>query len=165
MLDKFRLKGVFIKFKENLISSDQGNEKFQKGSGKQIALSIGIVVVTIIFIAGLMFFSSQDTKVTFSDDGIKIHGMYGDSYTWDSIESIELIKELPTIERRTNGSAIGSNLKGHFRTTELGSVKLFVDAQKPPFIYLNTDTGIIIFNMKNEDSTKETFEKILKNLK
>ena len=104
-----------------------------------------------------MFFSSQSTKVTFLDEGIQIHGMYGDVYTWESIEAVELMEELPTIEMRTNGSALGSNLKGHFRTRELGSVKLFVNTQKPPFIYLETDDGITIFNIKNADETQEIF--------
>jgi hypothetical protein len=88
--------------------------------------------------------------------------MYGDVYTWDSIEAVELIEELPTIEMRTNGSALGSNLKGHFRTRELGSVKLFVNIQKPPFIYLETDDGITIFNVNNTDETQEIFKEILR---
>ena len=91
--------------------------------------------------------------------------MYGDSYPWGSIESVKLIEELPTIEMRTNGSALGSNLKGHFRTTELGSVKLFVNTQKPPFIYLETDDGVTIFNLKNEDETQEIFREMLRQIK
>ncbi len=59
-----------------------------------------------------MFFSSQSTKVTFLEEGIEIHGIYGDVYTWESIKAVELMEELPTIEMRTNGSALGSNLKG-----------------------------------------------------
>lgn len=141
------------------------NGKLRKGAWKQFTLPVGIVVVTLIFVAVLMFFSSQQTKVTFIDDGVKIHGMYGDIYAWDSIEAVRLTEELPTIERRTNGSALGSNLKGHFRTTELGSVKLFVNTQKPPFIYLETDDGVTIFNMKNENETQGIFGEMLRQIK
>ena len=133
------------------------NGKLRRGAWKQFALPIGVIVITLIFVTVLMFFSSQSTKVTFLDEGIQIHGMYGDVYTWESIEAVELMEELPTIEMRTNGSALGSNLKGHFRTRELGSVKLFVNTQKPPFIYLETDDGITIFNIKNADETQEIF--------
>lgn len=138
------------------------NGKLRKGAYKQLALPVGVIVIIIIFAAVLMFFSSQPTKVTFLDVGIQIHGMYGEVYTWDSIEAVELIEELPTIEMRTNGSALGSNLKGHFRTRELGSVKLFVNIQKPPFIYLETDDGITIFNVNNTDETQEIFKEILR---
>ncbi|MGI6748876.1 MAG: hypothetical protein ACOX4V_11705 [Anaerovoracaceae bacterium] len=76
-----------------------------------------------------------------------------------------MMEKLPTIEMRTNGSALGSNLKGHFRTTEFGSVKLYVNAQNPPFIYLETNDEVIIFNMKNEIETKEIFEKLQRKIK
>ena len=62
----------------------------------------------------LLFFSSQATKVTFLEEGLQIHGMYGEVYAWNSIEDVILMEELPTIVMRTNGSALGSNLKGYF---------------------------------------------------
>ena len=138
------------------------NGKLRKGAWKQFALPVGVIVIILIFVAVLMFFSSQSTKVTFLDEGIQIHGMYGDVYTWESIEAVKLMEELPTIEMRTNGSALGSNLKGHFRTRELGSVKLFVNTQKSPFIYLETDDGITIFNFNNADETQEIFREIVR---
>ena len=141
------------------------NGKLRKEARKQLALPVAIIVVTLVFVVVLMFFSSQSTKVTFLEKGIQIHGMYGDVYTWDSIEAVDLIKELPTIEMRTNGSALGSDLKGHFRTRELGSVKLFVNTQRPPFIYLETDEGVTIFNMKNENETQEIFVEIQRQIK
>lgn len=136
--------------------------KLHKGAVRQLAVPTAIVVVTLIFVAVLMFFSSQATKVTFLEEGVQIHGMYGEVYPWSSIESVKLTEELPTIKMRTNGSALGPNLKGHFRTTEFGSVKLFVNTQRPPFIYLKTEDGITIFNMKNPDETQAVFEDILR---
>ncbi len=85
------------------------NGKLRKGAWKQFVLPVGIVVVALIFVAVLMFFSSQATKVTFLEEGVQIQGMYGDVYTWDSIKAVKLMEELPTIEMRTNGSALGSN--------------------------------------------------------
>ena len=141
------------------------NGKLIEGSWKQFALPVGTVVITLILVAFLMFFSSQETKVTFLEEGLQIHGMYGDIYNWESIETVKLMEELPTIEMRTNGSALGSNLKGHFRTTELNSVKLFVNTQKSLYIYIETDEEVIIFNMKNEEETQEVFEQILRTIK
>jgi hypothetical protein len=141
------------------------NGKLRKGAWKQFILPVGIVVATIVFVVVLMFFSSQQTNVTFTDDGIQIHGMYGDIYAWDSIKAVKLMEELPAIELRTNGSALGPNLKGYFKTKKLGSVKLFVNTEKPPFIYLETDDGITILNLSGEDETKETYEKILGKIK
>jgi hypothetical protein len=135
--------------------------KLRKRAWKQAAIPGAIVIVSLIFVIVLFFFSLQATKVTFLEEGIKIHGMYGNVYEWETIETTLLKDELPTIEMRTNGSALGSKLKGYFRTKELGTVKLFVDKKKSPFIYLETSEGKAIFNMDSEDETKDIFEEIL----
>ncbi|MEW5953181.1 MAG: DUF3784 domain-containing protein [Bacillota bacterium] len=137
------------------------NGKLRKGAGKQLAVPVGIIVVTLIFVAVLMFFSSQTTKVTYLEKGLQIHGMYGEVYTWESIEEVRLIESLPNIEMRTNGSALGSHLKGYFRTTEYGTVKLFVDTKKSPFVFMQSNGQIIIFNLADAGETKDTYEKIL----
>jgi hypothetical protein len=37
---------------------------------------------------------------------------------------------------------------------------LFVNIQKPPFIYLETDDGITIFNVNNSDETQMIFDQV-----
>jgi len=138
--------------------------RLRPGSKKKLAIPAGIMVVSFILVAVLLFFSSRPTEVNLIDEGLQIHGMYGDVYEWDSIESIQLMEELPTIELRTNGSAVGSHLKGHFRTTELGPVKLFVDAGKSPFIYFESEGRVIIFNLETEQVTREVFTQIQKRI-
>lgn len=140
------------------------NGKMRKGAGKQLAVPLGITGATLFFVAVLMFFSSQATEVSFLNEGIEIHGMYGEVYTWESIEEIKMLGSLPTIERRTNGSALGSHLKGHFSTTELGSVKLFVNSKKPPFIFFKSDGKIVIFNLADNDETEEAYIKMQKRI-
>jgi len=141
------------------------NGKLRKGAGKQFAMPAGISVVVLIGVAILMLISVQPAKVTFTDDGIRIHGMYGDTYTWDTIESVELREGLPTVLLRTNGSEVGSTLKGYFKTAEMGTVKMHVNTQCPPFIYLKSNERVIIFNMKNTDETREVFREIKEKMK
>lgn len=147
------------KFDGNLYDEDG---KFRKGAGKQLVPTMIITGITLIFVAVIMFFSSQSTEITILEDGIQIHGMYGDTYEWEEIETIVLQEALPTIERRTNGSALGPNLKGHFKTKEHGSVKLFVHKETPPFIYLKTKDKLIIFNMKEANETEAIFKQMTK---
>ncbi|HHT56857.1 DUF3784 domain-containing protein [Herbinix luporum] len=136
----------------------------RKGAWKQMALPMGIVVISLIFVACVMFFSLKPSKISIMDDGLQIHGMYGNLYRWESIEQVQLKDTLPSIQLRTNGSAIGSKLKGHFKTKELGSVKLFVDADNPPFIYLYTDNGTVIFNLIDINETQALYQEILDKL-
>ena len=108
----------------------------------------------------MLFFSSRDTKISVLAEGLEIDGIYGDLYDWVGMNNMQLLQDLPEIEARTNGAAIGSKLKGNFRTREYGAVKLFLDADITPFIYLERGNAIIIFNLADEKSTKKAFEKI-----
>lgn len=140
------------------IFDEQG--KFVKGGKKKYNSHVLKIVIAVVLVAGLFIYFSQGTKVTLLDEGVKIHGMYGDVYAWDAITSVELKDTLPTIELRTNGADIGSHLRGHFRTKEYGDVLLFVKKKNPPYIYLSTQDKVIIFNLPESEQTKETYTKI-----
>lgn len=165
LLPTFALLGVSLvymtikaqTYNRNLFD-EQG--KLVKGAGMQLAIPFVIMGTTIIFVIVLLVYASQDAKITFFADGVKIHGMYGARYTWDSITAVELRDDLPTIEMRTNGSAVGSHLKGRFRTTEMGDVKLIVNIDRPPFVYLSSKDGVVIFNLADPNQTREAFQKI-----
>lgn len=106
--------------------------KIRKGAGKKLVLPIVIAIISLVFTALVMIISSQPTRVTLSQGEIGTHG-----------------------------SALGSNMRGYFRTKELDKVKLFVNSQNPPFIFLKTDKGITIFNLDNAEETRKVFEEII----
>jgi len=145
------------KYDHNLF--DEGG-KLKKGAGKQLMFTAGILIVVFLAVGSLMIYVSQPTEVTISLQGLEIQGLYGESHPWDTFDQAELHENLPNIERRTNGSAVGANLRGHFRTTELGEVKLFVNTKRPPFIYITTLGRVTIFNAASEEETREIFEAI-----
>lgn len=142
-----------------LLIKSQKYDRNEKDS-KQTIKGIAILFISIIFVFFLMSNSIEPTIVTFSKDGFEIHGMYGDVYPWDSIEDASLIEELPNIRMRTNGSALGSHLKGNFSTEE-GPVRLHVNTKYGPFIDLETINRRVIFNMKDSEYTEEILEGIL----
>lgn len=137
------------------------NGKLREGTWKQLAIPAGIVAAILIGVLVLMFYSSQPTKVSFLEEGLQIQGMYGETYEWESIQEVRLIETLPRIEWRSNGSQIGPHLKGNFRASELGAVKLFVNVDKPPFVYLRTNNRIVIFNLEDEEETEYAYSEIL----
>lgn len=131
--------------------------KLRKGAGKEMAWSFGgVALVLALLIVGTVFFA-KPAEVLVGQDNIKIAGLYGGSYALSNIQSVELKDELPVITLRTNGLALGSILRGHFRAKDLGSVRLFVDANKPPFVYMHTNSGLIIFNTDSSDKTREVY--------
>ena len=162
----FVISTVYLLIKAQKYDGNLFDEEGQirKGAGKELMIPAIIVSVVMVGVAILLVFSLQPTKLTYLDEGLEVHGMYGEVYAWDSMEKVELLETLPNIEMRTNGSGLGSHLKGHFRTTEYGSLKLFVNAQVPPFVYLESDGEIVIFNLENKQLTQEAYEEILKRL-
>ncbi len=118
---------------------------------------IGALVIGII---ALLFLFSRPVEIMATEDGVEISGLYGTTVEWDSITDIGLLENLPTIEMRTNGSAVGSKLRGHFRTAEYGPVRLFVDADVPPFILVESAEGIVILNLGTPAETAELFGRI-----
>lgn len=136
------------------------NGQMKKSSKTQILLVIIILGGTFLFVGAMMFTSSRDTSVVLNEEGIKIEGMYGSSYAWSSIEELTLMEDLPEITIRTNGSAIGSKLRGNFKMKELGAVKLFMDADVPPYIYFEHGGKIVIFNLGEEQKTEEFYEEM-----
>jgi hypothetical protein len=113
-----------------------------------------------IFVASVLIWAYKDTEVTFNEEGMEIHGMYGGYYTWAAIKNVELKEDLPTIQLKLNGSSLCGKLKGHFRSRELGNIKVFLDKRVSPFIYFDNRGKKIIFNLHNSESTIRAFERI-----
>ena len=149
------------KYDHNLFDE---NGKLKKSAKKELILPMVIAGAVLIGVGLLMVFSLQPTRISTLEEGIEIHGMYGETYAWADMEQVELLDTLPNIEMRTNGSAMDSHLKGYFRTTEYGKVKLYVNAKLPPFVYFIADGEKVIFNLENAMKTKEAFEELLKRL-
>jgi len=149
------------KYDHNLFEE---NGKLKKSAKKELIIPLVIASVVFAGVGILMVFSLQPTKLTYKEEGFEIHGMYGETYEWEDIEKVELIESLPKIEMRTNGSGVGSHLKGYFRTTEYGKVKLFVNAKTSPFVYFTIEGNKVIFNLEDPVKTEEAYLEIQKRL-
>ena len=80
---------------------------------------VGVIVVSIFALLGFvgsMIFegSAAPITVTLEQDSFRIEGSYGQEILYTDIQEIQIIDTLPEIQRRTNGSAVGTVLRGHF---------------------------------------------------
>lgn len=145
------------KFNGNLVDD---NGKWKKGASKQLKAPMIITAITIIGVAILLYFSTQQSGIVANEDALEIGGMYGDVYKWAEIEQLTLMEELPEISMRTNGSAVGSHLKGHFKFKNGEKAKIFVDKSVPPFISFVVNDKKIIFNLDTADETTVFYKKL-----
>ncbi len=158
----FAVSTVFVLIKAQTFDGNvyDENGQLRKGPGKQLVLIISIIAIILIFVIAILVYSSQATKVTLDQESLTIQGIYGKTIPWTDIHDVQLINDLPTIEKRTNGSSFNSHLKGHFRTTEHGAVMLFLTTNVSSFIYLETDNHIIFFNTTTTAETTTLFKNI-----
>lgn len=142
------------KFYKNVTNTGKG--KFGKGAKWSGMISI----VAIVGVSILLYFSMQPTTMHVTDDAFEIEGMYGDTFALDKIEQLALAEEMPSISMRTNGSAIGSKMKGHFKLENGEKVTLFIDESKPPFITFIADGKRYYVNEVSPADTNHLFEQL-----
>lgn len=128
-------------------------------------LYVAIVsIVIIIGVAMVYVFGGRPAKIEATDEGIVISGSYGDTYLYDDIIDIHLLTTTFEITARTNGSSIGTVLRGHFNTLEYGAVILFIDTEVETYIRIQHGDEIIIFNLPTVEETNEFYEEVLTHL-
>ena len=126
---------------------------------------IGVVVVfTILTLAGvgtLLYFSNNPAEYSIQDGTLRISGEYGEEIKISDIVGIMIKEQIPVIQLKTNGSALGSKKKGYFDLKDIGQAKLFVDTQKPPFIFINVKSGLRIVNTEEPMETAKLYNELL----
>jgi len=122
---------------------------------------VGVIVFSLLIILGfvgyMVYQGMKPTTIVIEQDELKISGPYGQLVSLADIIEIQLIDTLPDIQLRTNGSAIGSVLQGHFKLAEVGQAMLYLDRNLPPFIYLETSSQKIYFNLATAEQTRQLF--------
>jgi len=146
-----------------LLNSKQESEEnipTRKSTSKTKNTVIFLVLVGAI-IGGFIYYGSRPITIDMKENQFGITGEYGLSVNYNDISAIDTIRQMPNIETRTNGFALGSVCKGYFRLSELGNAKLFINFKVSPFVQLVLKNGrVIFFNLKDRQSTIETFEEI-----
>lgn len=130
-------------------------------------LTIGIVVfVAAISIITTITLVTGDIKTTINDMKINIVGSYWSDYALriGNIEAVSL-KEDINLGKRTNGMGSIKLSEGSFKNAEFGSYTLYAYNKCKSYIILDTTEGIVVINAETPESTKELYEKIVKQLK
>jgi len=116
-----------------------------------------IILLPIAFI----FYSIQEPNITLTEKTIHISGIYGQNISIDNISEIDTITDIPAIELRTNGFALGKTCKGNFKLKGIRSAKLFVICGYSPYIQIKMkDNQMFYINSISKQKTIELFEKI-----
>ena len=142
-------------------NSRDKNGRMKTGTKVLIGSIIGFLILVATGVGILLHFSSQPAEYTFENGILKISGMYGQQVTVYEITELEIKDSIPEVLMKTNGSGLGTMLKGYFRLEYIGEAKLFVDVSKKPFIYIKSNNSkLIILNCEENGKTLELYNKL-----
>jgi hypothetical protein len=143
-----------------LSESDRGPFVAQSRRWMIGVLAFGAFV--LVSIGAMFYVESKPPKVTIADDRLAVSGfVYGTDIELAQIETVTLASSLPAIETRTNGFALGTTLRGHFRLSELGDAELYVEADAPPFVVVQHAGGVLIFNAPEPGRTRALHDELV----
>lgn len=120
----------------------------------------GLIFIFILFIiVGFYLFNWGGFSVNIEEE-LEVTGMYGFTTSYEEINNLQLVEEMPSIKIRTNGIGLAHLSKGYFKLENGEKVKLFIYHDTPPYIYFETIDGPVYMNSFNSDETKQWYEQL-----
>jgi len=131
--------------------------------------NLGFIIlgVTLILVVGLLGIGNKPGNLIIQPEKIEFDGMYGEVLTPSAIDSVELVNQLPNVTIRTNGYAHGQVRKGYFKTEKGEIIKLLVDSDQAPFLFIKKKNGEKIYftsKGKSLQSLMDELKKVLKDM-
>jgi hypothetical protein len=153
---------LIVTFLGILILSINSKKFDKKGEFyKSFKIANYILGITTVFVVALLYYGSIPTELFIYNNKIEFDGMYGEEIKLDEIESIKLINEMPKVKIRTNGFSFGNINKGYYKLENIGSSKLLLHSEKPPYILIaKEDNESIYYNNNDKNSTILDFNKL-----
>lgn len=147
-----------------LVTAQKYDHNAHKESGSlktsaKVALALVVVflLAVSILVGYLIYSGSQPAKIELAGGHLVIGGSYGLTLALADLKDVQLVGPLPDVQLRTNGSAIGNRLRGHFLLADVGPALLFVDVSQPPFIMVRTADQQIYLNQADPAATQDFY--------
>lgn len=131
---------------------------------KQKQISILIVsIFTVIFIgmAILLNLDPGGHKLTFEENDIKINTL---KISKQEVQGVKLLDDIKVV-KKINGAGTYKYSRGKFKLESGEIVTLYVYKKSKPYIEIITNDKIVIYNDKNGEETKNTYEDLIANCK
>jgi hypothetical protein len=123
-------------------------------------ISSVLAFIIIGFVGGLSFLGYQDFELKTSQESFEITGMYGSVWSYEEIQSVELLDEMPEVTLKQNGFGLSTMSKGQFKVKNYGSSTLFIHKGSSPYLYIELEGKKIFINSKNPEQTKKWYTQL-----
>jgi uncharacterized membrane protein len=133
-----------------------------KTGGKAVMLFAVIMLAAMPFIGVWIWVEEATPTALVLTDTELIARHVGTRYTisLDSIDTIELLTEMPTVLSKVAGSSFDNLSKGRFLVSNHGTSTLCIQTNDPPFIMLISDGMTFFINDANSSVTIDVYNRI-----
>lgn len=159
-------KGYKTHEKSSIINNNKKTQDDTSGNNR-IPMVIGICIAAfpVILLVGIVLYqSSQPPVFSISNDTLKISSAFGETISLRSIKSLQIENRLPKNLNKISGSDFGSILKGRFKA-DGKEAEVYINAARPPYLYMVTTDDLIIFNDQNQGKTEALYNRLLTAIK
>ena len=123
-----------------------------KNSRNQFWIGLAVLLFTLVFVVGMLFWSDRENTVVWTETSIEIEGPYGVVIPFEQIESLELLDELPEISSRLHGYSTGNVAKGKFRGLKGVQYRLLLEKPYGKILQINsTDEDPVFLALEGVD--------------
>ena len=129
-----------------------GKRSTQRG----LILTVALLTAIAALLGGLFVLETQPPKVTLDTHRFAVQSLlYDEEFALTEVTHISLEDRIPRIRLRTNGSALGRTLRGHFRLDTLGDGQLFIERGFSPYLLVRCGSDYVIVNFEDPVRTRE----------
>lgn len=127
---------------------------------KWVAIGVpAFIVITFIGAAVAIVLQSRPPDVSIANGTFSVKsGFYRSSAPIGEIREVRLDETMPRILRRTNGFAAGVQRRGHFLVDGLGKGQLFLESDKPPFVFIRLRNEFVFVAFADAARTRKLFD-------
>lgn len=135
--------------------------RLAKRKGRSLAIAIAIAVVVFAGVIILLWGEHRPPRVRVEGGAIRIETfIYDHEVPLADVTEVALREDLPRINARTNGYALGGTLRGHFDVQGLGRGRLYIERDHPPFVLIRTKDSYVVLGYEDPAETRALFERI-----
>lgn len=131
-----------------------------------IAAAVCITAIMLTATGWMIYTGDKDPSVVIEGGELHIDCMFGMDMQLDNIASVELDERpadsiAPGAMRTKGYGGFGHAMKGSFKSKDIGSFKMFVQADCAPTIVMkSTDNKLILLSMKNAQDTQDIYSRL-----
>lgn len=138
--------------------------KYEVKAKQKQSYVIGVIIgITVLFFVSFLgYLGYRESNMVFKERTFEIKGQYGERWSYDEVEKVELTNEFPDVKTRLNGFGMSNRSKGLFFVHELGKGKLFLYHDIKPYLFIQLDGEYVYINSKDSNETEGWYQQLLK---